>query len=288
MNIKTTVLFVLLAMAFSKVATAQTKNCGSAQIVAGNNCERLFVKFDLNGCSETQTVSQLSMSCTKDEGEAKIDTAGFTYSVKVKTGANGWEISGPVSERIKGKEPKGKKTTNVLAVPAPSTENTSPTNTPKPKPIVKSDAAPAIAAVTAHAATPVPAAAPATPPAAPPASHAAATPAVAAAPVPTTPPVQAPAVSPAASAPAVAAAAPKSNLVVKGNIRTRWQMDERTTDLSTISNYVLLRGRVDIGYTVSPSLYVFAQPQFAKAMGEPRYVSYGTAANTRTDTSGGT
>lgn len=87
-----------------------------------------------------------------------------------------------------------------------------------------------------------------------------------------------------ASAAGAEAGAPLS---VQGHFRIRGEVSDQT-DLATHRSATYLRIRPEIRWNPSPEATVVLQPQATKALGSQDYVASGAAANTRTDTSGGT
>lgn len=92
-------LFLVFLFLVSGVLKAEEgRPCGTAEILSGDSCQNLKIKFDLSSCHQNSD-GQPVLSCDENEGKAVVKVGSFLYEVQLKkTWGETWLVNGQVRE----------------------------------------------------------------------------------------------------------------------------------------------------------------------------------------------
>ncbi|PWU19084.1 MAG: hypothetical protein C5B49_06290 [Bdellovibrio sp.] len=162
-----TVMILTSARSYSEAKFKPTKDCGSANVTAGDTCSNVKVEFNFNGCSvNSQPQPAQKILCEGTQIKARYEIDGYRYEAlfNKKDGGWGsgvtWESVGQMKEYEKEKKNKhseAKATQKSETHPAAKVDAKPAERTPGAAP----STAPAVTPQTPVAASPAPAAAPA-------------------------------------------------------------------------------------------------------------------------------
>lgn len=233
------------------------KQCGTARVVAGVECEFLAVEFDLSSCPNAPKKGMQAATIRKCalHPVAIVESEGFRYEAALKhvKTLNGtqWSV-GPIVQVRKNEDkivqPRHRSPSAISAQIASPSE---PAEPEKPS----SNRVPA---------TPVPT------------------------PTPLPTPMPAVLVSPPTSTPEKKGNGILDKLSLKGHFRTRLEEKGPSDYSSMTQDLILLRVRPSFTITPTENSSVVFEPQFAKTFGEVKYLGASTTTNSANITSGNT